>query len=67
MGSSEPDKCMFCETDLEDWDYEYYKENGERAENPISEYDTFDICKGCIHKLKQILGITQIKGAANNG
>jgi hypothetical protein len=57
MGTEEPDKCIFCRTELEEYGYEYFEENGERAKNPIEEYDTLDICKDCVRKIKQILGV----------
>ena len=53
MGINEPDKCVFCDTELEEWEYEYFAENGERAGDT---YDTnLDLCKDCAKKLKKIL------------
>ena len=50
MGTQEPDKCMFCEEELEEWHYEYFQENGQRAEG-----SNLDICKDCIKKLNSML------------
>ena len=53
MGSREPDKCVFCGGDLEEWEYEYFSSNGERASE---EYDEdLDLCKDCAKKLKKLL------------
>ncbi len=54
MGKQEPDECIFCETSLEEWDYEYFTENGERAGDGTWEND-LDICKSCAWKLKNVL------------
>ena len=53
MGSQEPDKCVFCDEELEKWGYEYFEENGERASDEFDE--NLDICKDCAKKLKKIL------------
>lgn len=53
MGQQEPDKCVFCGTELEEWDYEYFEENGERASDKFDE--NLDLCKDCAKKLKKIL------------
>lgn len=49
MGTQEPDKCIFCETELEEWHYEYFKENGERGIKDM------DICKECANKIKEFV------------
>lgn len=54
MGTSKPDECIFCEEELEKWEYEYYVENGMRA-GKEGDYDEMDICKNCIKKLKVLL------------
>ena len=55
MGIKKPDECIFCGRELEDWYYECFEENGERAENSKDKFRTLDICKGCVIKLKEIL------------
>lgn len=63
MGTSEPDKCIFCKDELEVWNYEYYVENGRRANGP--RFHALDICKECAIKLSSILETPQ--GEENPG
>lgn len=56
MGKTESDKCIFCDTDLEEWSYGYFEENGERASDKYDE--NLNICKDCIVTLKKILAKT---------
>jgi len=53
MGTNKPDECIFCGLELEEWEYEDYTNNGERASELYDE--DLDICKGCAIKLKKIL------------
>jgi len=49
MGRQEPDECIFCESDLEEYSYGYFEENGERA------IEGMGICKECANKLKEFV------------
>lgn len=51
------DQCIFCKTDLEEYNYGHLEENGERAEDPNDNWNQIDICKDCIKKLKILLGL----------
>lgn len=57
MGEMNPDQCIFCKADLEEWYYEHYKENGERASGDWR--FNLNICKKCAWKLKNILDAVQ--------
>jgi len=59
MGQRKPDECMFCKKELEEWHYEYFEENGERAINSSMKYAQLKICKGCVKRLKGILDSDQ--------
>ena len=39
----EPDKCIFCEDNVEEWDYEYYINKKNRAGD-------MNLCKDCLKK-----------------
>lgn len=58
MGEMTPDQCIFCKDDLEEWYYEHYRENGERAGDCM---DSLNICKDCAKTLKKTLDALQEK------
>ena len=53
MGEQKADECIFCKDDLEEWDYDDFSENGNRASEDFDK--DLDICKDCLGKLKLLL------------
>ena len=56
MGTKTPDKCVFCNKELEEWNYEYFVENKERAcLEDFDDMDGMNICKDCVKRLSKLI------------